>query len=159
MIDRGWRLVRLKPNTKVPYSQAWQNAKPTAQSLDPDADVGVQLGAKSGHLTDLDFDSAEARALVGLPASSATCPRSGAKALESMRQAAASPSVRARGASQKKIALSFRLDFVKTVTGDPKCDGKLLPSNFWARPIHYYCALTKFDIQRCEFRLCFTNLS
>jgi hypothetical protein len=66
LIDRGMRLVRLKPGTKVPVSKAWQNAEPRASDFGPHDNIGVQLGARSGGLVDLDFDNPFARALSGL---------------------------------------------------------------------------------------------
>lgn len=66
-IAKGLQLVRLAPGIKRPVSDAWQNAKPRAEDFRPDENIGVQLGAKSGYLVDLDFDIPEARALSGLP--------------------------------------------------------------------------------------------
>ncbi len=65
-IEKGLRLVRLRPGTKHPHSNAWQNAQPKANDFRPNDNVGVLLGAKSGHLVDIDFDIAEARQLAGL---------------------------------------------------------------------------------------------
>src|SRR5262245_41062545 len=64
--ERGWRTVRLRSQGKVPYSTAWQNADPKPEEFGNTDNIGVQLGAKSGHLVDIDFDSPEARALSGL---------------------------------------------------------------------------------------------
>ena len=66
-IAKGLQLVRLRPGIKRPVSGAWQNARPRAEEFRPGENIGVQLGAKSGHLVDLDFDIPEARALSGLP--------------------------------------------------------------------------------------------
>ena len=63
---KGWRTVRLRPNSKVPVSGAWQNADPRPEEFKDADNVGVQLGVKSNHLVDIDFDSPEARALSGL---------------------------------------------------------------------------------------------
>lgn len=65
-VERGFRLVRLKPGSKVPYGQAWQNAQPQPHVFEPGDNIGVQLGVKSGHLVDIDFDIPEARKLAGL---------------------------------------------------------------------------------------------
>jgi len=67
-IDEGMTLVRLKPNSKEPVSKkGWQNSSPKAAEFRSGENIGVQLGGKSGHLVDLDFDIPEARALSGLP--------------------------------------------------------------------------------------------
>src|SRR5688572_97730 len=66
-VARGLRLVRLRPGTKQPYSKAWQNAEPKPDEFGPQDNIGVQLGAKSRHLVDIDFDIPEARTLSGLP--------------------------------------------------------------------------------------------
>ena len=66
LIDDGRQLVRLLPNSKQAGAKAWQNARPEALHFEPSDNVGVQLGSKSGHLIDLDFDIPEARQLSGL---------------------------------------------------------------------------------------------
>lgn len=66
-LDRGWRLVRLNAGTKVPKSSAWQNATPGPNDFEPKDNIGIQLGQKSGHLVDIDFDNAWARRLSQLP--------------------------------------------------------------------------------------------
>lgn len=64
----GWALVRLRENTKVPISEkAWQNAEPSPLSFTPKMNIGVQLGARSQGLIDIDLDCPEARELAGLP--------------------------------------------------------------------------------------------
>lgn len=65
--EKGFRLVKLRPGSKVPASGAWQNSRPVANDFRDGDNIGVQLGAKSGHLVDVDFDIPEARALSGLP--------------------------------------------------------------------------------------------
>lgn len=65
-IEAGYRLVRIKPFQKVPYSQAWQNAEPKPEHFASNDNIGVLLGAKSNGLVDLDFDIPQARALSGL---------------------------------------------------------------------------------------------
>ena len=62
-IERGFRLVKLKPRSKEPYGKAWQNAQPRPENFGLDDNIGVQLGEKSGHLVDIDFDIPEARHL------------------------------------------------------------------------------------------------
>jgi hypothetical protein len=67
-IDQGMTLVRLKPNSKEPVSaKGWQNSSPKAAEFSAGENIGVQLGAKSGRLVDLDFDIREAAALGSLP--------------------------------------------------------------------------------------------
>lgn len=64
----GWKLVRLKPGGKAPISvKGWQNADPDYRDFEEHENIGVQLGAKSGHLVDIDLDCPEARELAGLP--------------------------------------------------------------------------------------------
>lgn len=64
----GWKLVRLKPGSKAPISvKGWQNADPDYHDFEEHENIGVQLGAKSGHLVDIDLDCPEARELAGLP--------------------------------------------------------------------------------------------
>ncbi|AGH50187.1 hypothetical protein G432_12330 [Sphingomonas sp. MM-1] len=66
-IGTGMRLVVLRPDSKKPVSEkGWQNAEPKGRDFEDGKNIGVQLGAKSGHLVDIDFDCAEARALSGL---------------------------------------------------------------------------------------------
>ncbi len=65
--QRGFRLVRLKPGQKIPFSLAWQNADPAPDQFTDQDNLGVQLGQKSGHLVDIDLDIREARELAGLP--------------------------------------------------------------------------------------------
>lgn len=63
----GLRLVRLEPNKKIPISEkGWQNSSPAAQDFLPEENVGVQLGAKSGHLVDIDLDIPQSRRLAGM---------------------------------------------------------------------------------------------
>lgn len=63
----GFRLVVLRPDEKVPVSEkGWQNASPEPQAFYGGHNIGVQLGAKSGHIVDIDLDCAEARRLAGL---------------------------------------------------------------------------------------------
>lgn len=67
-IGAGLRLVVLRPDTKKPVSaRGWQNAAPEPQAFHGGHNVGVQLGAKSGHIVDIDLDCEEARRLAGLP--------------------------------------------------------------------------------------------
>lgn len=66
-IGAGFRLVQLKPGSKQPVSEkGWQNANPAGREFEGGKNIGVQLGAKSGHLVDLDLDCEEARHLAGL---------------------------------------------------------------------------------------------
>jgi len=66
-IGAGFRLVQLKPGSKQPLSEkGWQNATPAARDFEGGKNIGVQLGAKSGHLVDIDLDIPQARALAGM---------------------------------------------------------------------------------------------
>jgi len=66
-IGAGFRLVQLKPGSKQPLSEkGWQNATPDARDFEGGKNIGVQLGAKSGHLVDIDLDIPQARALAGM---------------------------------------------------------------------------------------------
>ena len=65
-VEAGFKLVRLMPREKKPYSKAWQNAEPKPEQFEPNENIGVQLGSKSNGLVDLDFDIPQARALSGL---------------------------------------------------------------------------------------------
>ncbi|MFN3960569.1 MAG: bifunctional DNA primase/polymerase [Parvularculaceae bacterium] len=66
-VDRGFRLVRLRAGEKRPVSEkGWQNAEPAPHEFLPGENIGVQLGAKSGHIVDIDLDIPQARALSGL---------------------------------------------------------------------------------------------
>ena len=64
--DQGRRLVVLRPDSKLPKSKAWQNSDPKPHEFGLNDNIGVQPGAKSGHLVDLDFDCRPARVLSGL---------------------------------------------------------------------------------------------
>lgn len=66
-IRGGFRLVQLKPGGKQPVSEkGWQNASPAGRDFEGGKNLGVQLGAKSGHLVDIDLDCEEARHLAEL---------------------------------------------------------------------------------------------
>lgn len=78
----GWKLVRLQRDTKVPHSEkGWQNASPDCAEFRDGSNVGVQLGAKSGHLVDIDLDCKEARELAGLGCFFGQCPAFGRASL------------------------------------------------------------------------------
>jgi hypothetical protein len=59
-------LTRVRPGSKGPYEKGWQNRDPGPEDFQTEDNIGVQLGAKSGGLVDLDFDSSESRALADL---------------------------------------------------------------------------------------------
>ena len=68
LVRERMTLVRLKPNSKVPISEkGWQNSAPKPAQFEPDDNIGVQLGAKSDNLVDIDLDIPQARSLAGLP--------------------------------------------------------------------------------------------
>lgn len=65
--DRGWRPVPLHCGEKRPIGQDWQTLdfarRDIARHFADNDNVGVQLGPRSGGLTDVDLDAPEARAL------------------------------------------------------------------------------------------------
>ena len=80
---RGWRIVPLRPSGKVPTLNAWQKTSSSHPEmvehwwkLNPLANVGVQLGPRSG-IVDVECDSAEAEtalaALIGDAAEVTPC--------------------------------------------------------------------------------------
>ncbi len=64
-IKRGWNPVLVKPRGKSPIGKKWQDQTITesnaAQFFGADANIGIQLGAKSGGLIDVDLDRQAAR--------------------------------------------------------------------------------------------------
>lgn len=69
---RGWRIVPLRPSGKVPTLNAWQRTSSCHPEmvehwwkLNPLANVGVQLGPRSG-IVDVECDTAEAETALGL---------------------------------------------------------------------------------------------
>lgn len=69
-LKRGWRIIPLKPKTKLPRNNAWpgQEIKVTdlKEEFSDGANIGVVLGAASGNLTDADLDAPEAIAVADL---------------------------------------------------------------------------------------------
>jgi hypothetical protein len=69
---RGWPVVRLLPRQKYPTTKDWQHAATTDRryietlwAFDPNGNVGVQLGQRSG-IIDVECDSPEAERELGL---------------------------------------------------------------------------------------------
>src|SRR5262245_13777486 len=73
-LKRGWRIIPLRPKTKLPCERNWPNQRLTETELEEAfanaANIGVVLGKASGGLVDVDLDSSEAIALASkfLPA-------------------------------------------------------------------------------------------
>jgi hypothetical protein len=63
-LDRGWRPVPIDECQKKPRDPAWQSLAFTEENVeeffDPDDNIGIQLGERSGGLTDVDIDCPEA---------------------------------------------------------------------------------------------------
>jgi hypothetical protein len=76
-LRRGWQPVPIDRGQKIPRDKAWQSLAITETNVEDyfgnDDNVGVQLGARSGGLTDVDIDCAEALGLANdiLPATEA----------------------------------------------------------------------------------------
>jgi len=68
-LGRGWRPVPLRRREKKPRDQDWQTLdfewRDIRRHFSEDDNVGVQLGPRSGGLTDVDLDTPEACALAG----------------------------------------------------------------------------------------------
>src|ERR1700693_4684795 len=60
--DRGWHLVRLRPDTKKPYDNDFYNVKLSQADLPVfiTDNIGIALGHLSNGLTDIDLDDADA---------------------------------------------------------------------------------------------------
>src|SRR3989442_6807523 len=63
-IEGGWAQVPVSPKTKRPIGNAWQKRKITAETAPRyfngrSVNIGVQMGKKSGGLTDVDLDCRE----------------------------------------------------------------------------------------------------
>jgi len=76
-LRRGWQPVPIDRGQKMPRDKAWQSLAITEANVEDyfsdDDNVGVQLGGRSGGLTDVDIDCAEALGLANdiLPATEA----------------------------------------------------------------------------------------
>ena len=76
-LGRGWQPVPVPLQEKAPKQKDWQNLAITlangADYFEQNQNIGLQLGARSGGLTDVDIDCPEALALADsfLPATSA----------------------------------------------------------------------------------------
>ena len=76
-LGRGWQPVPVPLEEKAPKQKDWQNLAITpanaADYFEENQNIGLQLGARSGGLTDVDIDCPEALALADtfLPATSA----------------------------------------------------------------------------------------
>jgi hypothetical protein len=62
----GWQPVPIPAGRKGPVVEGWQNRSWQPEDFDPDDNIGVILGSRSGHLVDGDLDCQEAVALAGL---------------------------------------------------------------------------------------------
>lgn len=62
---KGWKCLPLEPRSKIIRKQGWQNATFKAEDFKGLCNLGVQLGAVSGNLIDIDLDHPVARKLGG----------------------------------------------------------------------------------------------
>jgi len=83
-ISRGWSPIPIPHKAKGPIGKNWQRLKVTLENVTShfnggEQNIGVHLGAKSGGLTDIDFDCKEAVALAPhfLPSTNAVFGRDG----------------------------------------------------------------------------------
>jgi hypothetical protein len=67
LIGRGWKVIRLEPGSKKPVERGWPEHDAAAEDFEPDENIGVKFGPRSGGLVDIDLDYAEARKLIGRP--------------------------------------------------------------------------------------------
>jgi hypothetical protein len=69
-LDRGWRPVPIDVRQKKPRDSAWQSLTVTEENaeefFESDDNIGIQLGKRSGGLTDVDIDCPEALELAAL---------------------------------------------------------------------------------------------
>jgi hypothetical protein len=65
-LRRGWQVVPVPPNVKRPVREGWNNTVFTPADFADNDNVGLLLGQRSGGLTDIDLDCAEALALADL---------------------------------------------------------------------------------------------
>lgn len=57
LIEDGWGVVPIRPGTKHPYTEGWQDRIFTADDFGPMDNVGVKCGAPSSHRIDVDCDA------------------------------------------------------------------------------------------------------
>ena len=63
---RGWALVPVPARSKRPTVKDWPNYQFGIADLDPEGNVALRLGQRSGNLVDIDLDCREALALADL---------------------------------------------------------------------------------------------
>ena len=64
LIDRGWRVVRLRRGSKRAFTKDWPSLSLNADAFQYRENVGIAFGAASGMLHDVDLDLPTARMLV-----------------------------------------------------------------------------------------------
>jgi hypothetical protein len=69
-LERGWQPIPVGVRQKKPRDSAWQSLSITEATVEdlfgPEDNIGIQLGARSGGLTDVDIDCPEALSLADL---------------------------------------------------------------------------------------------